>query len=140
MVGRSGGRRAPLLKSPENRPKISAVEPSHRTALDARALAARECATRLTQQADAGLVATLDLLAQQAAELAELRTKVANLEFALQTNRRIGQAIGIIMARKLVTEEEAFTILQHLSQRDHRKLRDIAEVVVLTGEVPAEAA
>jgi AmiR/NasT family two-component response regulator len=100
----------------------------------------RERTRLLREQAAARLSAALEMLDQQARELAELRTKVANLEQALQTNRRIGQAIGIIMARNLITEDEAFRLLRETSQRSHRKLREVADAVVETGEVPTAAA
>jgi AmiR/NasT family two-component response regulator len=81
----------------------------------------------------------LELLQQQAREIAELRNKVSNLETALQTNRRIGAAIGIIMARKLLTEEQAFELLREASQRMHVKLREVADQVVSTGDLPTAA-
>ncbi len=42
----------------------------------------------------------------------------------------IGPAKGIIMARESCSAEEAFDALRHMSQRGHRKLRDIAQDVV----------
>ena len=78
-------------------------------------------------------------------ELAKLREyaldraedKVANLERALASNRQIGAAMGILMARLNVTDEQAFDMLRKASQNRHRKLRDIAEEVTLTGEIPS---
>ena len=64
------------------------------------------------------------------------RTRAANLHLALMSNRRIGVAIGILMASRLWTEEQAFDALGEASQALNRKLRDIAEDVVLTGEMP----
>jgi hypothetical protein len=61
------------------------------------------------------------------------RDKIANLEVALITCRRIGSAIGILMARNQWTEEAAFAALRTLSQRTHRKIRDIADDVLFTG-------
>jgi hypothetical protein len=61
---------------------------------------------------------------------------VANLQLALATNRRIGTAIGILMAHRRITDEAAFDLLRDASQRTHRKLREIADEVVLTGTVP----
>ncbi len=47
-----------------------------------------------------------------------------------------GTAIGILMAHRRITDTAAFELLRDASQRGHRKLRDIAEDVVLTGTVP----
>jgi AmiR/NasT family two-component response regulator len=71
--------------------------------------------------------------------LAEALTKIQNLEIALTTNRRIGMAMGIVMARYRVNEEDAFGILRTASQHRHRKLREIAEDAIYTGEIDAVA-
>ena len=55
---------------------------------------------------------------------------------ALQTSRRIGTAIGIIMARRLVTSDEAMALLREASQHLNRKLRDVALEVEMTGALP----
>lgn len=68
--------------------------------------------------------------------LVRSRAKTANLELALRTNRTIGIALGIIMDRDRVTEEQAHDILSTASQRSHIKLRELAARVVETGELP----
>jgi len=81
----------------------------------------------------AGATARLALLRE---ELERARQRIANLELALQTNRRIAMAVGIIMARRCVPEDEAFDVLRMTSQQTHRKLRELADEVVYTGAVP----
>ena len=49
----------------------------------------------------------------------------------------IEQAKGILMERHKITEDEAFTILTHASQRTNTKLRDIASELVRTGALPS---
>lgn len=71
------------------------------------------------------------------AELARAREKIQNLEIALTTSRRIGIALGILMASRRLSETEAFDMLRRVSQSSHRKLRDIADDLVYTGELPA---
>jgi hypothetical protein len=61
--------------------------------------------------------------------------RAENLAVALDSSRQIGIAIGILMARELTTPEEAFERLRAESQRRHRKLRDIADEVVRTGQL-----
>lgn len=51
---------------------------------------------------------------------------IEQLQDALRTRDVIGQAKGILMATGAVTEDEAFTILVRASQRENRKLRDVA--------------
>lgn len=64
------------------------------------------------------------------------RNQIGNLEAALITCRRIGTAIGIVMVTYKITDDDAFRLLSVGSQRSHRKLRDIADEVVLTGTLP----
>jgi DNA-binding response OmpR family regulator len=76
-------------------------------------------------------------------ELARLREyalnraeeKAANLERALASNRQIGAAMGILMARHRLTDDQAFDMLRKASQHRHVKLRDVAEEVTMTGEI-----
>jgi hypothetical protein len=62
--------------------------------------------------------------------------KALNLTRAVESNREIGTAIGILMATKKVTQQDAFDQLRVASQALHRKLRDIAAEVKITGELP----
>ena len=61
------------------------------------------------------------------------RERVANLEKALQSNRDIGVAIGVLMSQHLVTRDQAFTLLQMYSQRSQRRMAEIAQDVIETG-------
>lgn len=67
------------------------------------------------------------------AERAALRAKCENLEIALTSSREIGAAIGVLMARHGLTQTEAFGTLRIVSQRAHRKLRELADEVLFTG-------
>ena len=85
----------------------------------------------LQQEID-GLATLAQLLHHR---LAEAENTIKQLQTALTTARRIGMAVGIIMARLAVSEEEAFQTLVRASQNSHRKLRDIAEDVIYTGQL-----
>ena len=67
-------------------------------------------------------------------ELERLTEHVTQLEAALLTRDIIGQAKGILMERHRITEEEAFDRLRKASQHMNRKLRDLAEELVRTGD------
>jgi len=56
-----------------------------------------------------------------------------HLEEALKSRDVIGQAKGIIMERERVTADQAFDMLRKLSQARNVKLREVADLVVLTG-------
>jgi GAF domain-containing protein len=62
--------------------------------------------------------------------------KVTNLEEALRSNREIGVALGVLMTRYTMTQQQAFDLLRTVSQRTHRKLRDVAGDVAFTGALP----
>lgn len=63
------------------------------------------------------------------------REQIVNLEQALAASREIGIAIGVLMTRHLVTQQQAFDLLRMASQRSHRKLRHIATQVAETGDL-----
>lgn len=62
--------------------------------------------------------------------------RVDQLEEALRSSREIGIAIGVLMNRGKIAQDEAFDRLRRSSQHLHRKLREIAADVVETGELP----
>ena len=78
----------------------------------------------------------LSLIDGVAGRVQTLTRQNTHLEFALDSNRRVGAAIGILMIQHRIAEPEAFARLRHSSQTLHRKLRDVAEDVILTGELP----
>jgi uncharacterized coiled-coil protein SlyX len=65
------------------------------------------------------------------------RDTITNLEAALVTARGIGAAMGVLMCRHVLTEPQAFDLLREASQRQHRKVRDLADYVVLAGDLPS---
>jgi hypothetical protein len=63
----------------------------------------------------------------------EMETQVATLREALQSNRRIGIAVGIVMVRLAVDAEAAFDAIRQISMNSNRKLHDVAEDVIREG-------
>ncbi|HEX2043209.1 MAG TPA: GAF and ANTAR domain-containing protein [Acidimicrobiales bacterium] len=61
------------------------------------------------------------------------------LRQAVATRETIGAAKGILMESQSCTRDQAFDILRRASQRENRKLRDIAEEFVLRVEGRAES-
>jgi GAF domain-containing protein len=64
------------------------------------------------------------------------REQISGLEQAVVSNRSIGMAIGVLMANRRVGQDEAFDLLRRVSQRTNRKVREIADEVVHTGQLP----
>lgn len=59
------------------------------------------------------------------------------LRNAIATRQEIGEALGIVMERYSIPEGQAFEMLKTLSQERNIKLREIARMVVETGEFQA---
>jgi GAF domain-containing protein len=65
------------------------------------------------------------------------RSLADNLQTALESRAVIEQAKGILMERYKLTPDHAFRLLAVASMNANRKLRDIADDLVLTGQLPA---
>lgn len=68
----------------------------------------------------------------------DLDGQVTHLKAALQSNRRIGIAMGIVMSQLRISDDEAFAALRQVSQRTNRKLHDVAEDVIYAGHLSAD--
>ncbi|WP_427175246.1 GAF and ANTAR domain-containing protein [Arthrobacter sp. 92] len=66
--------------------------------------------------------------------------KISQLNEALITRQLIGQAEGILMERYKITAQQAFLVLTRASSSSNTKLRDVAEHLCSSGEVPAAGA
>jgi GAF domain-containing protein len=88
---------------------------------------ARAAATRFGPYA---AVAAGNLHAYQAAH-----TKADNLQAALESRATIDQAKGVLIERFKFTPDQAFQMLTRVSMHANRKVRDIADQLVHTGEL-----
>ena len=59
-----------------------------------------------------------------------LQEEVSDLKDAIETRKMIERAKGIVMKRCNITEEEAFKLLQSHSQKENKKMYEIAESVI----------
>ncbi|MCW2545838.1 MAG: baeS [Mycobacterium sp.] len=115
------------LRSGESRPTtdVLIVGLSPRLLFDK---AYREFVGCIAQEVGASLSASRTLAAAE--------ERISQLQVALTSNRHIGAAIGVLMAFRKVSEEQAFDLLRKTSQRTRRKLREVAEDVTRTGALP----
>ncbi len=67
---------------------------------------------------------------------ARQQERADQLQDALGSSREIGMAMGVLMGRGGLTEDEAFAQLRRASQYLNVKLREVAAQVVETGRVP----
>ena len=66
----------------------------------------------------------------------ELHRLSDQLREGMATRDIIGQAKGVLMAQRRISADDAFRVLRTTSQNLNRKLRDVAEHVATTGELP----
>ena len=62
--------------------------------------------------------------------------RLAKMRQTVETRQFIGQAQGILMERRKITGEESFALLTKASQEGNLKLREIADGLILSGELP----
>ncbi|MGW4874186.1 GAF and ANTAR domain-containing protein [Streptomyces chartreusis] len=75
------------------------------------------------------------LLASHAAVAFSAARTHAQMEQAVATRHLIGEAMGILMGGRHVTEEEAFDVLRRYSQEKNIKLREVARRVCERGSL-----
>jgi GAF domain-containing protein len=60
-----------------------------------------------------------------------------NLTIALEAQAQVGLAVGILMERFEIDADRAFRVLKRYSQDLHIKLRDVADHLVRSGQLPS---
>ncbi len=68
--------------------------------------------------------------------LQDARGQAENLRVAMESRAAIEQAKGILIERYKLTPDQAFRLLVEASMYTNRRVRDLAEHLVLTGEMP----
>ncbi|MBZ0220919.1 MAG: response regulator [Candidatus Methylomirabilis sp.] len=63
-------------------------------------------------------------------EFKSLKVEVDDLKDAIETRKLVERAKGILMKRCNISEEEAFKLLQSHSQKENKKMREIAEGII----------
>jgi len=85
----------------------------------------------------AGVALAAAVEVEDATQALAVETKrLENLHGALASRQVIGRAEGILMQRELITSDQAFDLLRRASQNLNKKLREVAQYVVDTGDVP----
>jgi len=88
---------------------------------------------------DEGSLTTARLLTAHLAAVAQTarsREEVVHLRRAVDSNRQVGIATGVLMAPRKLDAQRAFELLRSTSQETNRKLIDVAQEVSETGTLP----
>lgn len=83
-----------------------------------------------TEEQAAMFAAQASVTVSNAQALERAQELAGHLAVALENRDVIGQATGIIMAAEGASSDEAFAVLRQASQRENRKLHDIAREIV----------
>lgn len=70
------------------------------------------------------------LFSHQAAMALEYARQITQLQEAVQTRQRIGQAVGVVMHRYNLDDARAFAFLTRMSSSSNTKLRVVAEGII----------
>jgi ANTAR domain/GAF domain len=76
------------------------------------------------------------LFASHAAIAFDAARQQTGLARSVATRQLIGQAQGILMERHKITADRAFALLVQASQHRNHKLRDVADALVRSGQLP----
>lgn len=80
------------------------------------------------------LVPAIEAAIARAADARRLRETGRQLQTALDADRDVSIAIGIVMERRRVGRQEAFELLRNHARTERRKLMELAREVVLAAE------
>jgi len=64
-----------------------------------------------------------------------LKTEVSDLKDAIETRKLVERAKGILMKRCNISEDDAFKLLQTHSQKENKKMKDVAENIVAASKL-----
>lgn len=103
-----------------------------------RAFGATGRAEALIFAAHAGVALAAATQVEDAHKALAVETKrLRDLHGALASRQVIGRAEGVLMNRELITADQAFDLLRRASQGLNIKLRQVAQHVVDTGDIPS---
>jgi AmiR/NasT family two-component response regulator len=83
-------------------------------------------------------IKVLQAVASQAAiaiENTTLMEKSFEMQEALEVRKLVERAKGLLMRSKQISEEDAFRIMQRQSMDTRRSMREIAEAILLAGDL-----
>lgn len=84
----------------------------------------------------AQIAPAIEVALARAKEIAALRESEKHLSYALEGNRQVSEAVGILMERFRMVRNDAFELLRDRARSERRKIPDVAmEIVAATALV-----
>ena len=84
----------------------------------------------------AQIVPSIEAALARAKEMKQLKATEENLSVALKNGRETSMAIGLIMARSGVGQQEAFEALRTYARNQRRKVSEVAAEIIKSGNLP----
>lgn len=81
------------------------------------------------------LIPAIEAAIARAADLWNLRKTELQLQTALNENREVSMAVGLLMERRRVSRQQAFEALRTAARTQRRKIGDVAEEVLSAAEL-----
>ena len=76
----------------------------------------------------------LDMVQQQSRRLQEMRSELDTVRAALNERKVVERAKGLLMAKRKLSEDEAYKMLRQTAMQQNRRLLDVAESVLTMAE------
>ena len=97
------------------------------------------CVSRASGAFGEDAVGSAHALAVQVGLVCARTVETGNLRKAVESRQQIGEAVGVLVERHRITTTVAFQTLVAASQNSNTKLRDVAQLVIDTGQDPDQA-
>ena len=81
------------------------------------------------------LLPTIELAANRFAEFQQVTNEVENLKEALEVRKLVEKAKGVLMERSNLSEGEAFSRMQRMSQDSRKPMKEIAQEIIRADEI-----
>ena len=81
------------------------------------------------------LIPAIEAALARAEELWKLRNTEQQLQTALNENREVSIAVGLLMERRRISRQQAFETLRTMARTQRRKIGDVAEDILTAAEL-----
>lgn len=81
------------------------------------------------------LIPAIEAGLARAADLSKLRETERQLQTALNENREVSMAVGLLIERRRLTRQQAFDVLRTTARTQRRKIGEVAEEILSAAEL-----
>jgi response regulator NasT len=81
------------------------------------------------------LIPAVEAAVARAADLWKLRNTEQQLQTALNENREVSMAVGLLMERRRLNRQQAFEVLRTTARTQRRKIGEVAEEILSAAEL-----